>query len=173
MIDWQINFFAIDGLILLGQTDLTVECFEKSRRNQSLLPLKSLKNMVILHCGTRLGTVKSRTTRSVSPGKETTSERSKAVSKPQQSNQPNKQYLPSFTSFAKDSPSFGNNGAQLSGIKKSSSVPSAVCNSVPPQQPSVRTPSNSDSIKLKMTHGNAADKTDKTKVATEHSDRGN
>ncbi|XP_052284509.1 uncharacterized protein LOC127880994 isoform X1 [Dreissena polymorpha] len=52
---------------------VAIECFEKSRRNQPLMPLQSLKNFTILYCGTRPNAVIPRQIRSVSPVKESAS----------------------------------------------------------------------------------------------------
>ncbi|KAK3594973.1 hypothetical protein CHS0354_019895 [Potamilus streckersoni] len=56
---------------------LTIECFEKSRRNQALLPLSSLKSFTILYCGNRPNVMIPRQTRSVSPVKDITAEKTK------------------------------------------------------------------------------------------------
>ncbi|XP_052760654.1 protein polyglycylase TTLL10-like isoform X2 [Mya arenaria] len=49
---------------------VSIECFEKSRKNQTLMPLQSLKNFTILYCGTRPNTIVPRQSRSVSPVKD-------------------------------------------------------------------------------------------------------
>ncbi|XP_063409550.1 uncharacterized protein LOC134692870 isoform X1 [Mytilus trossulus] len=46
---------------------LAIECFEKTKKNQPLLPLNTLKNMSVLYCGTRANTIPPRAARSVSP----------------------------------------------------------------------------------------------------------
>ncbi|KAL8601729.1 hypothetical protein ACOMHN_033905 [Nucella lapillus] len=48
---------------------VSIEAFEKSRKNQPLMPLQSLKGFQVLHCGTPLFNVAPRQTRSVSPAK--------------------------------------------------------------------------------------------------------
>lgn len=77
IISCTVSYNVIKILILLYdkdwfsihfRTDLAIECFDKSRKNQPLLPLQSLKGFSILHCGTQGNTV-PRQTRSVSPAK--------------------------------------------------------------------------------------------------------
>lgn len=48
---------------------LSIECFDKSRKNQALMPLQTLKGFQVLHCGTTPFNVVPRQTRSVSPAK--------------------------------------------------------------------------------------------------------
>ncbi|XP_045161699.2 protein polyglycylase TTLL10-like isoform X1 [Mercenaria mercenaria] len=60
---------------------VAIECFEKSKKNQPLMPLQSLKNFTILYCGTRPNTIIPRQSRSVSPVKENnTAEKQKPAS---------------------------------------------------------------------------------------------
>ncbi|KAK7469563.1 hypothetical protein BaRGS_00036411, partial [Batillaria attramentaria] len=54
---------------------LSIECFDKSRKNQALMPLQSLKGFQVLHCGSTPYNVVPRQTRSVSPAKGDNSER--------------------------------------------------------------------------------------------------
>ncbi|KAK3105402.1 hypothetical protein FSP39_024394 [Pinctada imbricata] len=58
---------------------LSIECFEKSRKNQQLLPLNSMKNFNVLYCGSRPYAMPARQTRSVSPVKD---ERKASLSAP-------------------------------------------------------------------------------------------
>lgn len=59
---------------------VAIECFEKSKKNQPLLPLQSLKNFTILYCGTRPNTIIPRQSRSVSPVKDnSTAEKARPV----------------------------------------------------------------------------------------------
>ena len=70
-------------MVSLSFTDVSIECFEKSKKNQPLMPLQSLKSFTILYCGTRPNTIIPRQSRSVSPVKDnssTASERSKPMS---------------------------------------------------------------------------------------------
>lgn len=53
---------------------VTIECFEKTRKNQQLLPLNSMKNFSILYCGSRPYNMPSRPSRSVSPSKDTSNQ---------------------------------------------------------------------------------------------------
>ncbi|XP_076451804.1 uncharacterized protein LOC143287581 isoform X3 [Babylonia areolata] len=58
---------------------LSIEAFEKSRKNQPLMPMQSLKGFQVLHCGTPLFNVATRQTRSVSPAKGDNPERTRAA----------------------------------------------------------------------------------------------
>ncbi|XP_060074417.1 tubulin glycylase 3A-like [Ylistrum balloti] len=49
---------------------ISIECFEKAKRHQALLPLNSQRGFCVLYCGSRPYYVSSRTTRSVSPVKD-------------------------------------------------------------------------------------------------------
>lgn len=62
-------------------SDVSIECFEKSKKHQALMPLQSLKNFTILYCGTRPNTIIPRQSRSVSPVKDNnnTAEKPKPV----------------------------------------------------------------------------------------------
>lgn len=61
-------------------SDVSIECFEKSKKHQALMPLQSLKNFTILYCGTRPNAIIPRQSRSVSPGKDNnTAEKPKPV----------------------------------------------------------------------------------------------
>ncbi|KAK6177665.1 hypothetical protein SNE40_015721 [Patella caerulea] len=51
--------------------NMSIECFEKSRKNQALMPLNSLKGFTVLYCGSQPNAVQSRQPRSSSPAKDT------------------------------------------------------------------------------------------------------
>ncbi|XP_071110412.1 uncharacterized protein [Haliotis cracherodii] len=72
---------------------LCLESFEKSRRNQPLTPLSSLKEFTVLHCGSNPYAVAHRQTRSVSPAKENSQDKSKSTqsyNNPRQSRSPSR-----------------------------------------------------------------------------------
>ncbi|XP_046559189.1 uncharacterized protein LOC124268204 isoform X2 [Haliotis rubra] len=71
---------------------LCLESFEKSRRHQPLMPLSSLKKFAVLHCGSSPYSVGHRQTRSVSPAKDNSQEKSKST---QSSNNPRQSRSPS------------------------------------------------------------------------------
>ncbi|XP_069113097.1 protein polyglycylase TTLL10-like [Argopecten irradians] len=58
---------------------ISIECFEKSKRHQPLLPLNSQRGFCVLYCGTRPFYVSSRSTRSVSPSKDSSNEKSRTT----------------------------------------------------------------------------------------------
>ncbi|WAR14826.1 TTL10-like protein [Mya arenaria] len=75
MIDTDMRVFLLEinvnpSLSRAFNRDVSIECFEKSRKNQTLMPLQSLKNFTILYCGTRPNTIVPRQSRSVSPVKD-------------------------------------------------------------------------------------------------------
>ncbi|XP_067658882.1 uncharacterized protein [Haliotis asinina] len=72
---------------------LCLESFEKSRKNQPLMPLSSLKKFAVLHCGSSPYSVGHRQTRSVSPAKDNSQEKSRStqsVNNPRQSRSPSR-----------------------------------------------------------------------------------
>ncbi|KAL4221444.1 Tubulin tyrosine ligase-like [Mactra antiquata] len=79
---------------------VAIECFEKSKKNQQLMPLQSLKNFTILYCGTRPNTIVPRQIRSVSPVKEnSTADKPKPLSMggPRRGSSPTRQGQRSLT----------------------------------------------------------------------------
>ena len=59
--------------------DVSIEAFEKSKKNLPLMPLQSLKNFTILYCGTRPNTIVPRQSRSVSPIKDNAADKPKYI----------------------------------------------------------------------------------------------
>lgn len=139
--------------------DLTIECFEKTRKNQPLLPLNTLKNFSVLYCGTRPNTIPPRAPRSVSPTKEeksknstlsaqTTASKSR-LDNGRMSHRVSVSSTPLVSTGVKKSEDTSNNANNKSG--ESSKVTSS-------EQP------QSESVPLKMTHvSSAADTSGATK----------
>ncbi|OWF40312.1 Protein polyglycylase TTLL10 [Mizuhopecten yessoensis] len=64
-------------LVVEETLHISVECFEKAKRHQALLPLNSQRGFCVLYCGTRPYYVASRSTRSVSPSKDSSNEKTR------------------------------------------------------------------------------------------------
>lgn len=134
---------------------LSIECFEKSRKNQSLLPLNTLKNFSVLYCGTRPNTLPPRTTRSVSPVKEdkvkVTSPNSTAAPRTRQSIDQGRGHRVPISSTPLTS----------TGIKKAEDTSSNAATKSVENSLKVMTSdqpqSETESVPLKMTHVSSSD----------------
>ncbi|XP_055958302.1 protein polyglycylase TTLL10 isoform X2 [Patella vulgata] len=76
--------------------NVSIECFEKSRKNQALMPLNSLKGFTVLYCGSQPNAVQSRQPRSISPAKDTPEKNPKVtqVSPNKRTVSPSRSFIP-------------------------------------------------------------------------------
>ncbi|XP_052083344.1 protein polyglycylase TTLL10-like isoform X3 [Mytilus californianus] len=137
---------------------LAIECFEKTKKNQPLLPLNTLKNFSVLYCGTRANTIPPRATRSVSPVKDerlkvTASSATTATSKTNRHANENSRSghrlsvssTPLASTGGKKSEDSSTNAASKSGENSSKGMTS--------EQPQAE----SETVPLKMTHVSSAE----------------
>ncbi|XP_033764220.1 protein polyglycylase TTLL10-like isoform X2 [Pecten maximus] len=134
-------------LVVEESLHISIECFEKAKRHQSLLPLNSQRGFCVLYCGTRPFYVSSRSTRSVSPVKDSSNERSRttvASTAVARNASPVKSHRMMTNSTPVVGASTGNKNTEAS-VKECS----------PETIVSKPVPTADDLVALKMTHSNA------------------
>ncbi|KAJ8321098.1 hypothetical protein KUTeg_002685 [Tegillarca granosa] len=149
---------VIPGVV---EENLAIECFEKTKKNLPLMPLQSLNNFTVLYCGTRPFCVAPRQTRSVSPVKENSLAKTNSLSF--STAQPRRTMSPVRTMHRMTTQSTpvvsGANSNKVEASSNSEQSAGAVPKSASVAKSAVQRSQNlstDESVKLKMTHTDAA-----------------